>query len=435
MSNIVKPSTLPGFMELLPEEQIMFNKMIDIIRKNYEKFGFLPIDTPVIERAEILLAKGGGETEKQIYRFKKGDTDLALRFDLTVPLARYVAQHFSQLSFPFRRYQIGKVYRGERAQRGRFREFYQCDIDIVGHNKLDIINDAEIPSIIYSTFKDLGFEDFIIRINNRKLLKGFFNSLEIQDTTHILRSIDKLEKIGLEKVEKELVSEGLSQDKVGKILEFIQIEGSNEEKIQSLKDLNINNEVFLEGLKELEAVNQYIHNFGVPKENYKIDLTIARGLDYYTGTVYETFLDSYPDLGSICSGGRYDNLAEHYTNYSLPGVGISIGLTRLFDQLNEVNLIKLDKDPLTQVVIIPMKDCMYKAIEVANSLRDKGINTQIYSETARMGKKFAYVDKLNVPYALIIGPEEIEKNQYSLRDMETGNQELLSVDNIIQKLK
>ncbi|NMB08895.1 MAG: histidine--tRNA ligase [Tissierellia bacterium] len=433
--NIIKPSTLPGFMELLPREQILFNKMLDIIRKNYEKFGFLPIDTPVIEKSEILLAKGGGETEQQIYRFEKGDTDLALRFDLTVPLARYVAEHFSELTFPFRRYQIGKVYRGERAQRGRFREFYQCDIDIIGNGKLDIINDAEIPSIIYSTFKDLGFDFFTIKVNNRKVLKGFFQHLDIEDSTEVLRTIDKLEKIGLRKVEKELEDQGLEKDKIIEILEFIQIEGSNEEKLQRLKNLNINNEIFIEGLKELEAVNEYISIFGVPKENYMIDLTIARGLDYYTGTVYETFLDDYPSLGSICSGGRYDNLAEYYTKQSLPGVGISIGLTRLFYQLNEVNLINVGEDSLTKVVIIPMKDCIDKAIQVANKLRQGEINTQIYLEQGKIGKKFGYVDKLNIPYSMVIGPDEIEKNQFTLRNMESGKQELFTMDELLKILK
>lgn len=436
MSNkIVKPSTLAGFMELLPEEQILFNRMIDIIRKNYEKFGFLPIDTPIIERSEILLAKGGGETEQQIYRFERGDTDLSLRFDLTVPLAKYVAQYFSQLTFPFRRYQIGKVYRGERAQRGRFREFYQCDIDIVGNGKLGIINDAEIPSIIYSTFKDLGFDDFTIKINNRKLLKGFFRNLDIEDMDQVLRTIDKLEKIGLEKVEKELLDQKINQEDIGEILGFIQIEGSNEEKIARLKELNINNPSFVDGLEELEAVNKYISSFGVPKENHAIDLTIARGLDYYTGTVYETFLDDYQDLGSICSGGRYDNLAEHYTKQSLPGVGISIGLTRLFDQLSRANILNIDKESLSKVVIIPMEDCMEKAVEVASSLRQGGINTQIYLEKDRMGKKFAYVDKLDIPYSLVIGPEEVEKNQFSLRNMETGEQNLYSLEELIENLK
>ncbi len=433
--DIIKPSTLPGFMELLPREQILFNKMLDIIRENYEKFGFLPIDTPVIEKAEILLAKGGGETEQQIYRFEKGDTDLALRFDLTVPLARYVAEHFSELNFPFKRYQIGKVYRGERAQRGRFREFYQCDIDIIGNEKLDIINDAEIPSIIYSTFSELGFDSFTIKINNRKLLKGFFQSLNIEDSTEILRSIDKLEKIGLEKVHEELISQGIEEDNVKKILEFIQITGDNEEKLQELESLNINNSIFNKGLEELKIVNKYVGAFGVPKENYIIDLTIARGLDYYTGTVYETFLDDYPSLGSVCSGGRYDNLAEYYTKQKLPGVGISIGLTRLFYQLNEAKLIKFEDNSLTKVLIIPMKGYLDQSIEIANKLRNKDINTQIYLETGKMGKKFSFADKSNIPYTLIVGEEEVKQEKYTLRDMETGEQKMLSVEDLLSALR
>ncbi|HSH35276.1 histidine--tRNA ligase [Schnuerera sp.] len=431
----IKPSILAGFMELIPSEQILFNKMMDTIRENYEKFGFLPINTPVIEKAEVLLAKGGGETEQQIYRFEKGDTDLALRFDLTVPLARYVAQHFSELTFPFRRYHIGKVYRGEKAQRGRFREFYQCDIDIIGNNTLDIINDAEIPSIIYSTFKDLGFDSFVIKINNRKVLKGFFQWLGIQDSTEILRTVDKLEKIGINGVIKELEEQGLATTIIEKILEFIRFEGTNEEKLNSLESLKIDNEIFNEGLKELKAVNHYVELFGVPEDNYSIDLTIARGLDYYTGTVYETFLKDYPQIGSICSGGRYDNLAEYYTKQKLPGVGISIGLTRLFYQLNEAKLIDVEDNSLTKVIIIPMKGYLEKAVEIGKVLREKNVNTQIYLEKAKMGKKFGYADKLNIPYTIIIGEEEVKQNKYTLRNMKTGDQTMLSIEEILSNLK
>ena len=433
--DIIKPSTLPGFMELLPPDQILFNKMLDIIRENYEKFGFLPIDTPVIEKAEVLLAKGGGETEKQIYRFEKGDTDLALRFDLTVPLARYVAQHFSELTFPFRRYHIGKVYRGEKSQKGRFREFYQCDIDIVGNETLGIINDAEIPSVIYSTFKDLGFDSFTIKINNRKVLKGFFLWLGIEDSTEVLRTIDKLGKIGLEGVKKDLTEQGLDNDTIDRVVEFINIKGTNEEKLQSLKDLGIENDIFNEGLKELTDVNHYVETFGVPKENYIIDLTIARGLDYYTGTVYETFLNDYPNIGSICSGGRYEDLAGFYTKQKLPGVGISIGLTRLFYQLMEANLIETIDNSLTKIIIIPMEECLDKAIEAASTLREHNINTQIYTEKGKMGKKFGYADKQNIPYTLIIGTEEVKENKYTLRDMTTGEQSLLPMEELLLRLK
>ena len=432
---IVNPAILPGFMELIPADQILFNRMKDIIRDNYERYGFLPIDTPVMERAEVLLAKGGGETEQQIYEFTKGDTDIALRFDLTVPLARYVAQHFSELTFPFKRYHIGKVYRGERAQRGRFREFYQCDIDIIGNGSLDIINDAEIPSIIYSTFKDLGFDNFTIKINNRKVLKGLFEWLGIKDSTMVLRSIDKLEKIGIEKVKLELDEQGIAEDAMNKIIEFIQISGTNEEKLERLSLLEIDNDKFNEGLEELTIVNRYIKAFGVPIDNYIIDLTIARGLDYYTGTVYETFLDDYTDIGSICSGGRYDDLASHYTKQRLPGVGISIGLTRLFYQLYEANLLKVKEAASIEVIVIPMKGCLDKSIEISNNLRDGGIRTQIYLEKGRLGKKFGFADRLNVPYVLLIGTEEIEKDRYTLRNMRTGEQTMLSIDDIVSKLR
>lgn len=435
INKIVKPTILPGFMELIPNEQILFNRMVDTIRHNYEKFGFLPIDTPVMERAEVLLAKGGGETEQQVYRFEKGDTDIALRYDLTVPLARYVSQHFSELTFPFKRYHIGKVYRGERAQRGRFREFYQCDVDIIGNNTLDIVNDAEIPSIIYSTFKDLGFDSFTIKINNRKVLKGFFQWLEIEDLTGVLRTIDKLDKIGLEKVKLELEEQELDTATIDKIIELIQIEGTNEEKLESLKKLEIENDIFKDGLDELTAVIYYVGVFGVPKDNYMIDLTIARGLDYYTGTVYETFLDDHTSIGSICSGGRYDNLAEYYTKQKLPGVGISIGLTRLFYQLYEAKLIETTDSSLTKIIIIPMKGCLDKSIEISNNLRKNDISTQVYLEKGKLGKKIGFADKLNIPYVLIIGTNEIEKGEYTLRDMNTGEQTMLSMEEIIYSLK
>ena len=433
--DIIKPSILAGFMELIPSEQILFNNMMDTIRKNYEKFGFLPIDTPVIEKAEILLAKGGGETEKQIYRFQKGDTDLALRFDLTVPLARYVAQHYSELTFPFRRYHIGKVYRGEKAQKGRFREFYQCDIDIIGNGSLDIKNDAEIPSVIYSTFKDLGFDEFTIKINNRKVLNGFFQFLEIENPVEVLRSIDKLEKIGKDGVVEELEKLGLETSVIDKILEFINIKGTNKEILAKLRELNIENELFDKGLEELEAVNHYVGIFGVPEKNLAIDLTIARGLDYYTGTVYETFLDNYPKIGSICSGGRYDDLAGYYTKQKLPGVGISIGLTRLFYQLREANLIKAGDCSLVKVLVIPMDGCLDKAIETASKLRENDINTQVYLEDAKIGKKFTFADKLGILYAVIIGPDEVENNTYTLKHMKTGEQVSVYLEELLKVLK
>ena len=433
---ITKPSILPGFMELLPAEQIAFNQMMDTIRVNFERYGFIPLDTPMLEKAEVLLAKGGGETEKQVYRFTKGDSDLALRFDLTVPLARYVAQHFSDLSFPFRRYHIGKVFRGERNQKGRFREFYQCDIDIIGLNKLSLINDAEIPSIIYSTFKGLGFDSFTIRLNNRKLLNGFFDSVGIQDKGEVLRTIDKLDKIGLDAVLDELKELGLS-DRAGEaIAEFIGIKGSNGEILASLKQLGINNAQFDEGLEELSQVVHYIKCFNVPEANVAIDLTIARGLDYYTGTVYETILNYHPGIGSVCSGGRYDNLAGYYTKQQLPGVGISIGLTRLFYQIREAQLIQLNQAAtLTEVLVIPMNIPIEAAIGVANQLREAGIIAELYFEETKLDKKITYANKLGISYVVLIGEDELKSGLLSLKMMASGAQSTMTVSQIIDTVK
>ncbi|MBU3216188.1 histidine--tRNA ligase [Clostridium estertheticum] len=429
-NEIVKPSILPGFMELLPADQIQFNKLADTIRKTYESFGFMPIDTPVIEKSEILLAKGGGETEKQIYRFSKGSNDLSLRFDLTVPLARYVAQNSNSLTFPFRRYQIGKVYRGERNQKGRFREFYQCDIDIVGSNNLSILNDAEIPSIIYSIFNNLGFEDFTIKINNRKILNGFFESLGIEDKSDVLRIIDKIDKIGVAVAVEELLTSGLSKGVIDKILEFINARGSNEDILLFLKNLDISNSTFKDGVCELSTVSKYVKLFGVPDNNFKIDLKISRGLDYYTGTVYETFLNEYPSIGSVCSGGRYDNLAEYYTKQKLPGVGISIGLTRLFYQLNEVGFFKNDANScITKVLVIPLDNNVIDyAISFAKSLRDKGIVTEIYLEDTKIVKKLGYANKLRIPYTILIGDEETQNKTVTVKNMVTGMQKTTSLD-------
>lgn len=435
-NNIVKPSTLPGFLELLPADQIAFNHMLDIIRKNYERCGFIPVDTPVIEKSEVLLAKGGGDTEKQIYRFNKGDTDMSLRFDLTVPLARYVAQHFSELNFPFRRYHIGKVYRGERNQRGRFREFYQCDIDIIGNGKLSIMNDAEIPSIIYSTFKDLGFSAFTIHINNRKVLNGFFKALGIENKVEVLRIVDKLDKIGEEVVSGELLKLLDSQELVDQVMKFISFSGNNEETLAYLKELKLGEEEFITGVSELSSVIETIEYFGVPEKNYKIDLKIARGLDYYTGTIYETTLDNYPSIGSVCSGGRYDNLAEYYTNQKLPGVGISIGLSRLFYQLKEANLIHFNtSSTLSKVLLIPMEGTLGYTVTMANMLRDEGIVCEVYYEDGKMGKKFGYADKLQIPYTIVIGEDEMNKGVLTLKDMKEGSQCTLSLEEVIDKIK
>ncbi len=433
----IEPRTLSGFMELLPSEQILFNQIKEKIERTYKKFGFLPLDTPIIELSEVLLAKAGGETEKQIYRFNKGDTDLSLRFDLTVPLSKYVAKNYGNLSFPFRRYQIGKVYRGERTQKGRYREFYQCDIDIIGDGELDIINDAELPSVIYTIFKELGFDDFTICINNRKILNGLFENIgQKENSTQILRIIDKIEKIGKQAVIEELKKIKVSEYAIEKIIEFIEISGTSKEKIEKLKNLNIINETFETGLKELEFVYNNIKLFGVPEENYKIDLTIARGLDYYTGTVYETFLNDYRELGSICSGGRYENLAEYYTDKKLPGVGVSIGLTRLFYKLNELGLIKATKRSISEVIIIPMIEDLKKPIKLATELRKLGINTEIYSNNKKLKAKMKYADKLQIPYVIVIGEDEIKANKIKLKNMQTGNEEEIELDakKIIEKI-
>lgn len=425
----IEPRTLSGFMELLPSEQILFNQIKEKIEKTYQKFGFLPLDTPIIELSEVLLAKAGGETEKQIYRFNKGDTDLSLRFDLTVPLSKYVAKNYGNLSFPFRRYQIGKVYRGERTQKGRYREFYQCDIDIIGDGELDIINDAELPSVIYTIFKELGFNDFTICINNRKILNGLFENMgQKENSTQILRIIDKIEKIGKQAVIEELKKIDVSEEAIEKIVGFIEIDGTSKEKIEKLKNLNIDSEIFKIGLEELEFVYNNIKLFGVPEENYKIDLTIARGLDYYTGTVYETFLNNYRELGSICSGGRYENLAEYYTDKKLPGVGVSIGLTRLFYKLNELGLIKTTKKSISEVIIIPMVEDLEEPIRLATELRKLGVNTEIYSNNKKLKAKMKYADKLQIPYVIVIGEDEIKANRIKLKNMETGNEEEIELD-------
>ena len=422
------PRTLSGFMELLPQPQQQMERMMDILRRTYSLYGFTPLDTPVIEASEVLLAKGGGETEKQIYRLQKGDADLALRFDLTVPLAKYVALHYNDLSFPFRRYQIGKVYRGERAQRGRFREFYQADIDIIGDGKLDITNEAEIPAIIYQTFTSLGLKRFQIRVNNRKILNGFYAMLGLTEQSgDIMRTVDKLDKIGAEKVRTLLVDEcGVSAESADEILKFIAITGGNEQVLAALESYRGRNEVFDEGLDQLNTVVKYLSAFGVPAENFAVDLTIARGLDYYTGTVYETTLLDHPEIGSVCSGGRYDNLAEYYTDKQLPGVGISIGLTRLFYVLGEQGMLNPDLPTApADVLILPMTADLAPAVTLATRLRAAGVRTQLYTEQKKFKAKMNYADKLGVPYVVFLGDDEIAGNVVACKDMTSGEQTTL----------
>lgn len=426
----VKPRTLSGFMELLPEKQQKMEKIKALLFKTYSLYGFTPLDTPVIEASEVLLAKAGGETEKQIYRFTKGDTDLSLRFDLTVPLAKYVAANYGALAFPFRRFQIGKVYRGERAQRGRFREFYQADIDIIGDGALSIMNEAEIPSIIYKTFTALGLSRFKIRVNNRKVLNGFFALLGLSEkSADIMRTIDKLDKIGAEKCRALLLEEGLDEKSADEIMRFITFSGSSAEKLRFLESYKGGNEMLDAGLSELGEVCAYLPEFGVPEENFEIDLTIARGLDYYTGTVYETTLLDHPEIGSVCSGGRYDNLAEYYTDKKLPGVGISIGLTRLFYVLQEQGM--LSDEIITapcDALIIPMTDKLGKAVEAATLLRNEGVRTQLYSEDKRFKAKMSYADKIGVPFVVFIGDDELEKGVLKVKDMLSGEQTELLPD-------
>ena len=420
----MKPRTLSGFMELLPHRQAQMNWMMDILRQSYELYGFTGLDTPVIEAAEVLLAKGGGDTEKQIYRFQKGDSDLALRFDLTVPLAKYVALHYNDLAFPFRRYQIGKVYRGERPQRGRFREFYQADIDIIGDGKLDILCEAEIPSVIYRTFTALGLEDFQIRLNNRKVLSGLFDLLGLGDkATDVMRTIDKLEKIGKEKVLEVLTGEfAVAEEAASKLLEVLE----SADPMEALEKLKGQNELLDTGIQELSQVVRHMGDFGVPETHFKVDLTIARGLDYYTGTVYETQMIRHPEIGSICSGGRYDNLAEFYTDKQLPGVGISIGLTRLFYVLEEQGL--LNDQLLTapaDVLILPMTEDLSPAISLATQLRQANIRTQLYTEQKKFKAKMSYADKLKVPFVLFLGAVEVNAAAVSIKNMRTGEQETI----------
>lgn len=433
--NITTPKTLSGTMELLPKDQIIFNQLKDTIRESYERFGFLPIDTPVIEDAKVLLAKAGGETEKQIYNFTKGDNNICLRFDLTVPLAKYVAKNCNELTFPFKRYQIGKVYRGERPQKGRFREFYQCDIDVVGKEELSLEYDAEIPSIIYSIFNEFNFGPFVININNRKIISGLIESLGLTDKqVEIMRLIDKFEKIGEENIRASLkLDYDVSDEKIEELLSFIKITGTNDEIINQLKNVNINNELFKQGVTELEEVVRLIRLNGLEENYFEINLTIVRGLDYYTGTVYETFLTNYRNLGCVCGGGRYDNLTGYYSKNKFVGVGASIGLTRLFDQIKEMNLLNYKNKSVTKVLVIPMNnEFKENAIKIASTLRNEKIRTEINYENTKFKNKLSYADKLNIPYIIILGETEIAENKVTIKNMQTREQFYVTIEEAIK---
>lgn len=429
--------TLQGFMELLPQEQLVFNHMKSVIAHTYEKFGFAPLDTPVLELAEVLLSKSGGETEKQIYEFSRGDTNLAMRFDLTVPLAKYVALYNNDLTFPFKRYQIGKVYRGERPQKGRFREFYQCDIDIIDRDELNIVYDAEVLAVIYTIFSELKLPTFKIYINNRKLLGGYLQHLGIADkTVDVLRLVDKIKKIPEEAFLAELKDLGLPEDKNNNLLKFIKINGINNEIIAKLENLDVNEEGFVTGLSELKTVIEMAQKLGMPEENIQIDLSITRGLDYYTGTVYETFFDEYPQFGSVCSGGRYDNLSSVFMDKKFPGVGISIGLTRLFDQLRANNLLAIKAlTPNKALIITQGEEFIADAVKLAGDLRKADLAVDVMYRQCKFKKKMEYANKIGVPYLIIIGEEEANTKKYALKDMTTGEQLSLSVNELIEKLK
>ena len=420
--SLVKPRIPSGFPEYLPAEQIEFNRLVNIVRRVYEEYGFSPIDTPDLELSEVLLTKSGGETEQQIYRFIKGSNDLTMRFDLTVPLARYVAQHESELIFPFRRYHIGKVHRGERAQAGRFREFYQCDIDVIGSNSVAV--DAEMPIVINKIFEQFDIGEFTVHINNRKILNGFFEFLGLSNISKdVLRIVDKIDKISANSFTEELEQLGLSADQITRLREFININGSKDVILNKLEKMSLDckSDQFKQGVKEIGLVVKTIRDFGLSDSRFMIDLRIARGLDYYTGTVYETMLNNHPEIGSICSGGRYDNLASHYTKKYLPGVGVSIGLSRLFYKLCEIGAIKSTRFSLAEVVVMPIGSGQITAsVKIAEKLRSIGINTMLYTEENNMRKKLKYADKMGFEWVALIGEDELLTEEVMLKNMLTS---------------
>lgn len=432
---LVKPSILPGTMELLPHEQLIFNKMKDIIRETYELFSFLPIDTPALEKTEILLAKGGGETEKQIYNIANTSTDTSLRFDLTVPLARYVSMHEHELKFPFKRYQIAKVYRGERNQKGRYREFYQCDCDIIGDEKLSKLYDAELVKIISIIFKKFGFDRFTIMINNRNIMNGFLKSQGVEDTVEAVRVLDKYDKIGRESLEELLLNQGIKADAVKEIIALIEFEGSNEETIKYLEGLGIDNETFLKGLAEMKEVLENIKLFKVDENNYKFTLKLQRGLDYYTSTVIETVLDDYKELGSVAGGGSYENLTQFYSKRELPGVGISIGLTRLFFQLSEKNILPKFDSEEKSFLVAPLDIDMSYAISVLNELHELGVNSEVLYSKMKMKKIFDFAESYSFDYIIFLGQEELDNKKLSVRDLKSKENLTLSIDELKTLIK
>lgn len=430
----IAPRTPAGVMELLPQQQIAFQRMLDTIRRGFERFGYLPVETPVFEMTDVLLTKSGGETEKQVYfvqstgALKQGDApEMALRFDLTVPLARYVAQRENQLNFPFRRYQIQRVYRGERNQKGRYREFYQCDIDVIGKDKLPLAYDVELPAVIYGIFRELGFGSFTIYLNNRKLLRGLLDGFGVVGAdaqAAVLHEVDRIGKIDHAEVLARLCGEGvgLAAAVAEKLIALMTAHvGDSLATLAALDAFEGSNPVFEEGLAELRTVYEGTLALGVPAQALRLNLSIVRGLDYYTGTVYETFLDEHVKLGSICSGGRYENLAGHYTKSKLPGVGISIGATRLFSQLLDMGVIKADDVSIAQVLVLNVEASMageYAAM--ATELRAAGINTEVYGGADKLGKQMKYADRAHVPLAILVGGREQGEGVVKIKNLKVA---------------
>ncbi len=440
---IIEPRPVSGFPEWLPAEERKFQRLVNIIRTGFETFGFAPIETPAAQLLEILQSKG--EINKQIYGLyrpnvpaSERETELALHFDLTVPLARYVAMNFDKLTFPFRRYQIQKVWRGERPQKGRFREFYQCDIDVVGNETLDALADAEIPAVIYEVFTRMNIGDFVIRISNRKILQGFLESEGISGDAVMdaLRAIDRLPKTGREAVENELRGEvHLSPETTDAVLSLVGISGSGSDVLREIAGRAVNHPTFAAGLSELRLLIENMNALGVPEAAFEIDLSITRGLDYYTGTVYEVFLRAHPELGSVCSGGRYDDLASHFTRRKLPGVGISIGLTRLFSHLLSVGVVRPESKTPTRVLVTVLdRKRLSEYFTIATSLRRAQIPTEVFLEDKRLKAQIKYADKKGIPLIVIAGETEFAEGTLQVKALKTGEQKTVRSENLIDEI-